>query len=277
MGEITARPMVYSHAGSGDRHLLLVHGLTGGRADFADWLEPLAALGWHVVAPDLRGHGDTGGQRDVEEYTPEHVVADLLALTDALGWDTFVLLGHSLGGVFAQHLALAHAERLEGLILMDTAHGPVIALTPEEVEIGVAIALDDGMVALADLIAELRAGSEETEAQRALRERRPNLADEDRAKFVATVPEMFAAGSRILVHAPDRLDQLRTLDMPTLVIVGELDVPFHADSLDMAAAIPGARLADIPGAGHSPQRETPDPWWDAVSAFLRGLRSPTPD
>lgn len=263
--------MVYSQSGVGEQHLLLVHGLTGGRVDFAEWLQPIAALGWHVVAPDLRGHGDTGGPRDLDEYTPEHVCNDIIALVDDLGWDTFVLLGHSLGGIFAQHFAIEHADRLVGLILMDTAHGPVSTLPADQVEIGIGIAIDDGMESLSDLIAALRAPDDESEAQRALRERRPNLAVEDRAKFIATVPEMFAASSRILVGAPDRIEQLSTLDVPTLVIVGELDAPFHEQSIEMARAIPGAVLADIPGAGHSPQRETPDAWWDTLSGFLLGL------
>ncbi|HAS11368.1 MAG TPA: alpha/beta hydrolase, partial [Acidimicrobiaceae bacterium] len=45
--------------GSGGRGLLLVHGFTGGRVDFADHMEALAEAGGWVVAPDLRGHGDS--------------------------------------------------------------------------------------------------------------------------------------------------------------------------------------------------------------------------
>ena len=57
--------------------------------------------------------------------------------------------------------------------------------------------------------------------------------------------------------------------MPVLVIVGEQDAPFLGSSQRLAKAIPGARLVVIPDAGHSPQFENPDAWWQALSAFLR--------
>jgi len=119
--------------------------LTGGKVDFAEWLEPLAELGWHAVAPDVRGHGETGGPRDVAQYTPELVCDDLLMLADALGWQSFIVLGHSLGGVFVQHLALDHPDRVTGLILMDTAHGAVEWIPSDLVEIGVTIDPSDSL------------------------------------------------------------------------------------------------------------------------------------
>ena len=46
-----------AEAGAGGRPLLMVHGFTGAKEDFADFFDRLAERGWHVVAPDLRGHG----------------------------------------------------------------------------------------------------------------------------------------------------------------------------------------------------------------------------
>ncbi len=271
MTERQSQPMARIEAGVGGRPILLVHGLTGGKVDFAEWIEPLAALGWHAVAPDVRGHGETGGRRDHGDYTPELVSADLLMLADDLGWESFVVLGHSLGGVFVQHLAIAHPDRLDGLILMDTAHGAVDWIPSELIEVGIAIAMTDGMAALSDTIAAASPPPSESEVQRALRQRRPDLVQEDRAKFAATVPEMFAAGAALLADGPDRLDRLAQLGLPTLVVVGELDAPFVDHSRRLAATIPGATLVVLEGAGHSPQRETPDAWWRAVSRFLERL------
>ena len=56
--------------------------------------------------------------------------------------------------------------------------------------------------------------------------------------------------------------------VPALVLVGEEDAPFRKPSARMAEAIPGAELVVIPDAGHSPQFETPDAWWEALQAFL---------
>ena len=64
--------------------------------------------------------------------------------------------------------------------------------------------------------------------------------------------------------------------MPTLVVVGEQDTPFLAVSQAMADAIPGAELVVLPDAGHSPQFEAPEEWWDAVSGFLERTLSPAP-
>jgi pimeloyl-ACP methyl ester carboxylesterase len=69
----------------------------------------------------------------------------------------------------------------------------------------------------------------------------------------------------------DRLDSLRTLTMPALVITGEQDRPIVKPSRAMAEAIPGAELAVIADAGHSPQFENPDAWWSALSTFLARL------
>jgi pimeloyl-ACP methyl ester carboxylesterase len=57
--------------------------------------------------------------------------------------------------------------------------------------------------------------------------------------------------------------------VPVLVIVGEQDQPFIGHSERMAKAIPAARLAVIPDAGHSPQFENTEAWWDALTSFLQ--------
>jgi 3-oxoadipate enol-lactonase len=265
------RPMSYTEVGSGGRPLMLVHGFTGGRTDFADHVDQLAEAGWHVIAPDLRGHGETGGPRDTSAYTVGAFVADLIALADRLDWDRFVLLGHSMGGIIAQQLALDHAGRLDALILMDTVHGPLHLATTELLEIGGAFAISDGMAALADLFDMAGPNPAETEAYGRIRVERPDIIARQRANMVGAVPEMFAACSMMLKTEPDRLDRLRAVAVPTLVIVGELDEPFLDDSRRMADTIEGAQLVTIADAGHSPQLEQPAAWFEALSAFLMRL------
>ena len=117
--------LAIAEAGIGGRPVMLVHGFTGAKEDFTDFLEPLAERGWHAVAPDLRGHGTSDHPGDEESYSLAIMAADLLALADALGCGSFVLLGHSMGGIVAQQLLLAHPERVRALVLMDTTHGPI--------------------------------------------------------------------------------------------------------------------------------------------------------
>ncbi|MGL4298390.1 MAG: alpha/beta fold hydrolase, partial [Candidatus Neomicrothrix subdominans] len=95
-------PLSYDEAGRGGEPLMLVHGFTGGRADFSEWIDPLAAMGRHVVVPDLRGHGTSGGPAGADRYGLDAFAADVLGLADLLGWNRFGLLGHSMGGMVAQ-------------------------------------------------------------------------------------------------------------------------------------------------------------------------------
>jgi pimeloyl-ACP methyl ester carboxylesterase len=91
-----------AEAGEGQRPLLLVHGFTGAKEDFTHWLDELADLGSHAVAPDLRGHGQ-GSKPDAESACSFEVMADdVLRLADALGWNRSVMLGHSMGGMVAR-------------------------------------------------------------------------------------------------------------------------------------------------------------------------------
>ena len=109
-----------AEAGAGGHPLLMVHGFTGAKEDFTDWFDQLVERGWHVVAPDLRGHGASADPPRPQDYSLALFEADVLALADDLGWDRFVLLGHSMGGMISQEIALHQPGRLDGLVLMDT-------------------------------------------------------------------------------------------------------------------------------------------------------------
>ena len=85
------------------------------------------------------------------------IAADLVALADALGWDRFVLVGHSFGGALAQLVALDSPHRLDGLVLASTFHGPVTAVDPDLVALGAAIVRQAGMEGLAQALAARRA------------------------------------------------------------------------------------------------------------------------
>jgi 2-succinyl-6-hydroxy-2,4-cyclohexadiene-1-carboxylate synthase len=257
-------------AGAGGRPLLLVHGFTGVGRDFADHIDALAADGWHVVAPTQRGHHRSAALADEAAYSLATYADDLLALADGLGWDRFVLLGHSMGGMVAQVLALEAPERLEALVLMDTGHGPV-ALDVELVATGVGIARSAGMDALADAMNVAGASPLETPAAVRLREERPDLVPVWDAQLRGCDPAMYAAMATEMVNQEDRLDALRSLQVPTLVIVGEQDGPFVGASRRMAEAIAGARLEVIADAGHSPQMETPAAWAEVLHGFLASL------
>ncbi|MBV9285756.1 MAG: alpha/beta hydrolase [Acidimicrobiia bacterium] len=255
-------------AGSGSaRRILLIHGFTGAKEDFAETVDRLADIGWHAVAPDLRGHGNSTKPASEDDYDFERFADDLWALVDALGWDRFVLLGHSMGGMISQVAALRDPSRLTGLVLMDTTHGPLEGIDTSELELGASIVREHGMETLLELMNE-REGVLETPAAARVRGERPGWEEFERRKFLSSSPAMWAAMTAKMASQAERLDALSTLSLPVLVIVGEQDRPFVAASERMAKTIPGARLVVIPDAGHSPQFENTEPWWNALASFL---------
>lgn len=252
------------------RPLLLVHGFSGAKEDFADHLDALAARGWHCVAPDLRGHGASDQPVGRQSYGLRIFAADVVALADALGWSRFTLLGHSMGGMVAQHVALDVGARLDGLVLVDTSHGPPEGIDPAIVELGKSIVASGGMAALVEATRE-RDGVLATPAHDRLVATRPGYRAFGDAKILACSAEMWMALVDGLLHQPDRLEALAGLELATLVVVGEQDDGFLDHSRRMAGAIPGAHLAVVSDAGHSPQFENPAGWFEPVASFLDQL------
>lgn len=262
----------FAEAGEGGRPVLLVHGFTADKSEVAGLLAPLADRGWHAVAADLRGHGRSDQPVEPQAYSFEILADDLVALAGSLGWDRFAVVGHSMGGAVAQLVALAHPERLTGLVLASTFHGPVKGISMDLVELGRWVVREAGMAGLADAMAARRAENPDSVAAfERLQEARPGYAEESRRRLVATSPDMWMALAPRFVDQPDRLHALAGLDVPTAVIVGELDSTMLDDCIRLAKAIPGAELTVIPDAGHVPQLDNPEGWEAAVLGFLDGL------
>lgn len=260
-------------AGEGGRPLLLQHGFTGAKEDFADWWDALAERGWHVVAPDLRGHGASDHPKGRQSYSMAIFESDLVGLVDALGWPRFTLLGHSLGGMISQAVAIDNPERLDALVLMDTIPGSA--------------AVDGGgwQLRLFRLIVRLRdmqglarfmkkPPPRSPESVVRLFHERPGYVAWLQSKIRNTSKDMATSLLGELTRRSDRTEELKAVSVPTLVIVGEHDMPgFVEGSQRMADAIPGARYVFLAGAAHQPQLETPEAWWEALTAFLDTLPS----
>jgi pimeloyl-ACP methyl ester carboxylesterase len=259
----------FAEEGAGGRPFLLLHGFTGAKEDFTEWLAPLADAGWHAVAPDHRGHGGSEKPDDEAAYTFDTLVDDALAFAGER-WGAgapFVLLGHSMGGMVAQVLALRAPERVAGLVLMDTLHGRLPFVNRDEIDVAIAVTREKGINGLADAMAE-RGAPLDTPAHLRVTAERPGYAVFNDRKLRNTAPAAYVGLLNAMFDSEDRLESLRSLTMPALIISGEQDTPIVQPSRDMAAAIAGADLAIIPDAGHSPQFENPDAWWAALSAFL---------
>lgn len=271
--EVQGRPFAVLEAGRGGAPLLLVHGYTGAKEDFRDAVVPLAEAGYWVVAPDLRGHGGSHAPDDESDYSLRHFADDVHGLVEVLGWERFDLLGHSMGGMVAQVVALdllgpaGGAPELGRLVLMDTCHGPVEGLDLEILRLGVDLARAEGLAKVLEVM-KMFGPVFDSPAHAALVERDPSFEEFEDRKFLASSAAMWCAMALELYDAADRLDALGALDVETLVLVGDEDLRFVGPSERLADTIPSARLAVVPSAGHSPQFDHPTAWWDALYGFL---------
>lgn len=112
-------------AGEGDAVALCLHGFPESRFSWRHQLPALAAAGWHAVAPDLRGYGDSERPRAREAYALDHLVADAAALFDAYSARRRLLVAHDWGAVVAWMLAMRQTRPLDGLVIMNVPHPDV--------------------------------------------------------------------------------------------------------------------------------------------------------
>ena len=106
----------YLESRQGKKPLILLHGLADCALVWSSLIEHLAAE-YHIVAPDLRGHGESS--KPETGYSSLEIIADLEALVEHLGWDRVNVLGHSWGGKLASIWATNNPQRFSSLILVD--------------------------------------------------------------------------------------------------------------------------------------------------------------
>ena len=112
-------------AGEGPDVALLLHGFPESRLSWRHQIEPLAARGWHVLAPDMRGYGESSRPTEQRAYRIDNLVADAAALFDAVGARRRLLLAHDWGAVVAWFFAIRKTRPLDGLVILNVPHPAV--------------------------------------------------------------------------------------------------------------------------------------------------------
>jgi pimeloyl-ACP methyl ester carboxylesterase len=209
---------------------------------------------FHIVAPDVRGHGESAWSRD-GAYQYRDQVGDLTALVDQIGLARFTLIGTSMGGIIAMAFAAAHADRLVGLVINDI--GPdveegtqritqTVGSRPEEFA-----TLEAAMAYRREVspVTATRPMSDQREvALGVLRQR----AD---GRWVWKMDPAYIQ-QRVRHGAPPRpalWPVLRALPCPTMVVWGtESDVLSEAQAKRMVEALPRGELVTVPGVAHAP-------------------------
>lgn len=232
---------------------VVLHGFTGSAAAMASLTSRLPEP---VVALDLPGHGAVPISNDPADYTMSAAVAGVVDATAHL--ERFALVGYSMGGRVALHVALACPDRVNALALIGTRAG-----IDDPAERAERIAADG---ALAD-----RIESEGIEwfadfwaSQPLFATQRSRLSSEQQAELRAHRLACDPAG---LAHSLRGMGagaaepvgcRLGELAMPCALIAGADDAKFAAIARQMAAAIPQATVSLIPDAGHAAHLEAPD-------------------
>jgi pimeloyl-ACP methyl ester carboxylesterase len=104
--------------------VLLCHGFPESWYSWRHQLAALAAAGFHAVAPDMRGYGQTDRPEPIDQYTLLHLVGDMVGLVDALGAESAVIAGHDWGAPVAWHAALLRPDRFRGVIGLSVPFRP---------------------------------------------------------------------------------------------------------------------------------------------------------
>lgn len=238
--------------------LLLLHGFAGSRDAWAAHAPGLGSA-LEVIAVDLPGHGANPEAASVE------ATAD--ALARQLGGRRVHVLGYSLGARVALVLAIAHPAILSRLVLESPSAG-----LADESERCARRRADERLAD--DLEREgIEAFVDRWERSPVLASHAaldPAVAARQRAIRLAQDPHGLAgslrlAGQGAMAPLHDRLAGIRS---PTLVIAGSRD-PARPRAEVVAAGIPGARLAVVEGAGHTPHLERPDAFRRLVTDFLQ--------
>jgi pimeloyl-ACP methyl ester carboxylesterase len=247
--------------------VMLHSGVTDRRSWYAvaDSLEDSA----DVIAYDRRGYGGS----EVGELDFRHL-DDLLEVVDRLATGPVFLVGNSMGGGLAVDFALTYPDRVSGLLLI----APFVSGTPEPTDV------DSASLVLDERIERAWADDDKTEAIRL--ETWMWLDGPTGAEGRVTgAPRRLAEdmSRRIVAHDADEhagdagLDawsQLETIDIPTVVGCGDLDVPFFIDrSRMLAERLPQGRFVLLPGVAHLPGLEQPETVAALVTEMLADVQA----
>lgn len=245
--------LAYEDSGQGPA-VTLLHGFTqSGRV--WDELIGLMPTDWRWIRPDLRGHGDTAAAIGAQ-HSLEACAADVIRLWDQLEVDRSHLVGYSMGGRLALHVAVTAPDRLLSLVVISAQAGMEPGRREGRREEDERLARRIESEGIEWFVREwgrlpLFAG---------LARRGPDFAAEVQRRRLRNRPDGLAASLRGMgAGAMEPLwDRLRAISCPALFIAGAEDEAYARHARRMVAAVRDSRLAIVPDAGHSVFLEQPE-------------------
>jgi len=255
----------YEVSGHGEP-VVLLHGFTG---DHSTWnpIKQYLIDSFQVICIDVIGHGKTSSPPDVSKYRMEQVVSQISEILDHLLLKKAHILGYSMGGRLALSYAIANPERVKSLVLESTSPG---LRTEEERRLRVQAdeqlsdkILRDGIEKFVDYWENIPLFKTQKNINILAREqiRQQRLANNPIG--LANSLKGMGTGAQ-----PSYWDELAALDMPVLLLCGELDSKFCRISKEMQLLIKNADLVEVNEVGHAIHVEDPKKFGTIVKEFL---------
>ncbi|MGH8869884.1 MAG: alpha/beta fold hydrolase [Actinomycetes bacterium] len=248
--------LAYSTRGTGPRNLVFLHAWGASGSYFDETITSLdasAAGAVRAISLDLRGHGDSDKQDT--ELSWDRLARDVLSVADDAAADTFVVVGHSLGGKLAQYLPLVAPSRVEGLVLVASPSAGELPIPPAVAQ-WVELAGDPSALVEVTVIPYLR----RPVAQHVLRRFGENA---------AKIPRVYLERTLTLVSATSFIEQLGPVQVPAL-LVSTPDDPVHTTESDIAASLPHARV-EVLDCGPEIPMELPAQLAQLIEQFVADL------
>jgi 2-succinyl-6-hydroxy-2,4-cyclohexadiene-1-carboxylate synthase len=245
--------------------LVLLHGFT---RDHREW-EPLLPCfdSYRTVRFDLIGHGNSDSPAEVTHYSMAHAVDDLMALLHHLEIERTALLGYSLGGRVALHLAIEAPELLWGLVIESASpgiedRGERAARAASDEELALSIERDGIETFVERWQSQVLFASQSRLPAAVLESQKRQRLSNSATGLANSLRGMSAGVQEYLLPRMDRID------VPALFIAGQLDERYAVWVPRMASEVPGATSRIIDGAGHTTHLEQPDAFVEVAGQFL---------
>ena len=242
--------------GSGDRHVLAVHGWFGSARGWGSLPDFLDRSTYTYAFMDLRGYG--GRQQVAGEFTMEEAGADAIALADELGWDRFSVIGHSMGAKVAHQVLLQAPDRVEKLVGLNPVPANAVAMDEQGWQLFSGAAGNAGHRAA---IIDFTTGSKLT-ATFVNHVVRHSLENSAEAAFAAYLQAWAKSDFSGKVQADT--------STPVKLIVGVNDLALPAEVMEQTWLVffPEAEMTILPDAGHYPMFESPVSLATSIEEFL---------
>ena len=262
IGRLRYNDVPPSGTGRGAGTLLLIHGFPLNPDMWQPQLE-MAARGWRVIVPELRGFGSGADARNDPPTTSiDDYAGDTIDLLDKLHIKDAVVCGLSMGGYITFAIYRHAATYFRGIVLADTKSEGDSAEAVTGRKALQQLVREKGPSAVADALAPKLLCD-------ATRASNPAVVENLRRQITSNSVEAIAGALQALMTRPDSTPMLPTIRIPTLVVVGDQDAITPSPlSEQMHRDISGSELVVIQGAGHMSNMEQPAAFNDALGRFL---------